>query len=204
MFRAMDLDHRKFLAGDAKTVNMFIQATRDWVGKKFTNRARIESVVQAAIVEMLIKLQAGNVPKPGHTLRWIQTCANNAVRRERTRIEKAAAEVYESHMHGPGPVDMSHVYKLRRDLELIERLLDGCSPRAREIFAERIRGLTYKHIAQLHELSEEAARESVSRLRRQLIGEFTARDKVEYLMRQARRVHGRAHRSTLSSSSTKP
>jgi RNA polymerase sigma factor (sigma-70 family) len=204
IFRAMELDYRKFLAGDPKAVQAFVQVTRDWVRKRISNPVQVDSVVQAAIVEMLTKLRAGNEPEPGKTLRWIQTCANNAVRRELTRMRKAAVEAYESHAHGPGPVDMSRVYKVRRELEGIKALLEGCNQQAREILEDRVRGLSYKHIAKLHQLSEEAARKSVTRLRRQLIGEFTTRDKVEYLMRQAKRFPGLVHSSALSDASTDP
>ncbi|PRP95034.1 hypothetical protein ENSA5_40320 [Enhygromyxa salina] len=197
IFLAMLLDHRKFLAGDPRAGRLFLKTTRRWVQRFFANTAQIDSVVQAAITEMLDRLRAGEDPEADRTLQWIRACANNAVRRELTRTRNATSEMFESHLHGQASVDMSRTLRLREELEGVEDLLEGCDPRARQILQDRVRGVAYREIARNYELGEGAARESVARLRRRLAGELTRRDKAEQLLRKAKRFKLARHSPTL-------
>jgi DNA-directed RNA polymerase specialized sigma24 family protein len=95
---------------------------------------------------------------------------------------------YESHLHGRAPTDMSQTLRLRQEIEDVERNLDTCDDKARQVFAERVRGAAYREIAATQQISEEAARKSVSQLRKRLLRGMTKRDAIERLMRQAKRA----------------
>jgi DNA-directed RNA polymerase specialized sigma24 family protein len=184
----MLLDHRRFLAGDPTMASRFRQAARQWTRRYFDDPDKIDSIVQAALLEMLGRLRAGEEPEPDRIAFWIRGCTNNVVRRELTRMRNADFIGYESHLHGRAPVDMSQTLRLRREIEHVERGLDDCEDQARRIFEERVRGAAYREIAATQAVSEEAARASVSKLRKRLLRGLSKRDKVEYLKLEAKRA----------------
>lgn len=132
-------------------------------------------MVQAALLEMLERLRAGEEPATDRILYWIFGCTNNAVRRELTRMRHHDAVSFESHVHGHAAVDISEALRQREDLEHIEHDLDACTERAREIFDARLRGLSYREIAATQQVSEETARKTVSDLRKRLLTNFAKR-----------------------------
>jgi RNA polymerase sigma factor (sigma-70 family) len=182
----MLLDHRRFLAGDPTMASLFRQAACQWARRFFDDPVKIDSIVQAALLEMLSRLRAGQEPHSDRIVFWIRGCTNNVVRRELTRMRKEDFIGYESHLHGRAPTDMSQTLRLRREIEDVERGLDACDDQARRIFEERVRGAAYREIAATQQVSEEAARASVSKIRKRLLRGLTKRDKVEYLKREAR------------------
>lgn len=194
----MSLDHQRFLTGDPLTAMLFREAARQWARRYFDDAARIDSVVQDALLEMLERLRAGEQPAHDRLAYWIYQCTHNAVRREQTRMRHSDAVPYESNVHGPAPLDMSEAMQLRMELQLFERALYALVDKTRrQIFEARVYGETYREIAAAHGVSETNARKSVSQVRKFLRGETDARDKREYLERLMRRF-GRARQPSSS------
>lgn len=171
---------------DSATAGLFRQAARQWARRFFDDPAKIDSVVQAALVEMLDKLHAGDEPPPDRLLFWIRACTNNAVRRELTRMRHEDFVGYESQLHGRAADDISQTLRLRRELADIERDLDTFEDKARQIFAQRVRGAAYREIAATQQTSEQAARKSVSQIRKRLLRGISKRDHIEHLRREAK------------------
>jgi RNA polymerase sigma factor (sigma-70 family) len=183
------LDHRNFLANEPATVHFFVHAARRWARKFFGDPAKVDSVVQAALLEMTRRLRAGEEPPPERLGYWIYGCTNNAVRRELTRMRRDVFTSFESSVHGQLPVDISQAFRLQQELEEIERLLEQhTEARVREMLVDHVRGVSYRELAKLHELGEGAARESVCRVRKRLRGALTAREKLECLTQLATRA----------------
>lgn len=182
----MLLDHRRFLAGDPLTVRLFYSASRQWVRRYFNNPAVIASVIQQALLEMTTRLRGGEEPEPERLVYWIYACTNNAVRRQQTRQRRHEADAYQSGIHGHATIDIGLAAELRQELEHLERTLERSGDKARKLIEGRVRGMTYRELAKQCDMREGTARQSVCRLREQLVGELSARDKADYLMRQAR------------------
>lgn len=183
------LDHLEFLANEPAAVRFFVHASRRWARKFFGDPVEIDSVVQAALLEITCRLRAGEEPPPERLVYWIYGCTNNAVRRKLTRIRRERFISFESSVHGQLPVDISQTIRLQQELEEIERSLEQhTDARVREMLVGHVRGLSYRELAKLHELSEGAARETVCRVRQRLRGALTAREKLECLTLLATRA----------------
>ena len=170
------LDHRRFLAGDPITAGLFRQAACRWARRFFEDPVKVDSVAQAALLEMLDKLRAGAEPERDRLVFWIRGCTNNAVRRELTRMRNEDFVGYESQLHGRASGDISQILRLRQQIEDVEQTLDACDDKARQVFAERVRGAAYREIAATQQISEEAARQTVSQLRKRLLRGMRKRD----------------------------
>jgi RNA polymerase sigma factor (sigma-70 family) len=191
------LDHRNLLAGEATTTRLFLKLVRQWVRKFFRKPSQIEAVVQSAMIEMLGKLRAGNVPDPDRTFYWALNCATNAVRRELTKIHNHRADTYDSRVHGHvAAADPDATLDLRRDLERVEALLDVCNQNTRALLEAKVCGSTYRAIAAEFNLNQAAARMSVSRLRHQVADQLAAQAKRDLLRQQINRVVVARQRST--------
>jgi RNA polymerase sigma factor (sigma-70 family) len=178
------LDHQKLLAGDLSTTVLFLRVARQWARKFFRKRSQLDAVTQAAMLEMLDKLKAGDIPEPDRTLSWALTCANNAVRRELTRVRNHRTIVYESHQHSPNAAGASEWLRARDDLQRVNALLEDCDLDARRLLEAITRGHTYREIADEWGLGVGAARASVARLRKRLRAQLVAQDKRELLRQQ--------------------
>lgn len=185
---AMSLDHRQFRAGDPHTVRRYLRAATTWARRFLDDPDRIESVVQTTMTEILSKLDGDQLPPPERATYWIYGCTHNAVRRELTRMRQAEHDAYDSHVHSHDPLDMSHVLRLREQIERVEAALDDCELHVREILIQRVRGESYREIAKIQGMTEAATRQAVRQLRMRLIGDFTAKDKADYLLHQAKRL----------------
>jgi RNA polymerase sigma factor (sigma-70 family) len=187
----MPLDHRRFLAGDPFTASLYRQASRQWARRYFDDPARIESVVQAALLEMLERLHGGEEPDPERIIYWIFKCTHNAVRRQQTRMRRTDAVPFESKQHGQSPIDMSQTLQDRRYLDMLKRALHAQIDKARrQIFEARMYGESYREIATTQDVTEVNARKSVSQVRKVLRNEAVAldtRDAISHRRRLRRR-----------------
>jgi RNA polymerase sigma factor (sigma-70 family) len=180
----MPLDHQKLLAGDPTTTTMFRLVARRWITKFFRKPSQLEDVTQSAMTEMLGKLRAGNIPDPEGTFCWVLTCANNAVRREVTRVRNHVVVSYESQLHCPSITRSSDWVRVCHDLQRVNALLEQCDAGARRLLEARACGYTYQEIAEEFGLGEAAARASITRLRKKLITQLLVQDKREDLRQQ--------------------
>lgn len=182
----MTLDYRKLLAGDPVTTRGFARVVRACVRRrfKFGTTSQIDAVVQDTWVELLAKLEAGNVPDPDRVEAWIALCASNASRREQTRIRNREAVPYESQTHTTAQVPLSERFRQREDLGHIESQLQGMSAEVLQMFVMRLQGHSYAEIAKAVDTRPGAARTSMSRLRRQLTQLLT--DQLDHQLQPAR------------------
>lgn len=164
----MLLHHRKFLAGDRHAVYVFRTTAQQWARRYVDDPNILDSIVQQALLDMTYRLRTGENPEPDRIVFWICSCTNNVVRRELRRIRRCSSVAFESQLHGSDPIDMSHVLRIKEDLEQVERALAKLEAHAFALFWDRLRGNSYRELAATHEVSEGAARQSVARIRKQL------------------------------------
>jgi RNA polymerase sigma factor (sigma-70 family) len=180
----MLLDHQKLLAGDRTTTTVFRLVARRWITKFFRKPSQLEDVTQSAMIEMLGKLRAGNIPDPERAYCWVLTCANNAVRRELTRVRNHNVVSYESQLHCPYINRSSDWVRVCDDLHRVNALLEQSDAGGRRLLEARACGYTYQEIAEEFGLEAAAARASISRLRKKLIAQLLVQDKRETLRQQ--------------------
>lgn len=176
----MLLDHRRFLAGDPGTTQAFLQTARWWVRRFFHKRSQIDAVVHDAMVDMLTKLESGDEPDPERVEQWILLCANNATRRELTRVRHNVAVPYESALHGNDHAKPSEEHRHRVDVQQIDATLHACKEHLQRMFLLRLQGYTHDEIAKLVGSKAGATRMAMSRLRRRLADELIADSKLNF------------------------
>lgn len=196
----MLVDHHQFLAGDRHAVHVFRTTAQQWARRYVDDPNILGSIVQQALLDMTDRLRAGESPEPDRLVFWICTCTNNVVRRERRRIRRCSSVAFESQLHGNAPIDMSHVLRVKEELEQVELALAKLEAHAFALLKDRLRGDSYRELAATHEVSEGAARRSVSRTRKRLADLHpTTRAVFEAAARQFVRHHQISDRDTDSS-----
>lgn len=168
----MLVDHHQFLAGDRHAAYVFCTTAQQWARRYVDDPNILDSIVQQALLDMTDRLRAGENPEPDRLVFWICTCTNNVVRRELRRIRRSSSVAFESQLHGSDPINMSHVLRIKEELDQVERALAKLDAQALALFRDRLRGDSYRELAATYEVSEGAARQSVSRTRKRLTNEL--------------------------------
>jgi RNA polymerase sigma factor (sigma-70 family) len=176
--RAMTpLDHRKLLAGDPLTTQAFLKYIRSHVRRYFHRRSQIHDVSQAAMLDILARLRAGEEPEPDRVHYWVLNCANNAVKRELTRLRHRAVS-YESRLHSSPQPSPSAVLGAREKIERIDRLLADCGEVGRKALEATVQGHNHREIAEQLDMGPGAVRMTISRVRAVLSERLTAEEKL--------------------------
>ncbi len=180
-------DPEQLRAGDPATIAAFRGLLRAHVRRYFQRESQIHDVVHEALLDLLARLDAGVQPK--HPAYWALNSANNAVRRELTRLRHQAVE-YESTLHGPQLDHDDHAALLdaREDLRKINVLLADCDEVPFRALAGAIEGRDHNEIAQELGISPGAARMTLARARADLSGRFTRQQKIDKLLLLARQA----------------
>ncbi|KIG19386.1 hypothetical protein DB30_02667 [Enhygromyxa salina] len=188
------LDHQKLLDGDPSATSQFVMVARQWARRFFRKRSQLDGVIQSAMIEMLAKLRAGNIPEPERMFFWVLSCTNNAVRRELTRVRNNRVVGCESARHCLSAAGPSERVRARDELQRVDALLEVCDASARRIIEARAYGYTYREIADELNLGPAAVRASVSRLRKKLVAQLESQRHREDLRRQAVQAMLKRHR----------
>ncbi|PRQ03632.1 RNA polymerase sigma factor [Enhygromyxa salina] len=180
-------DPAELLAGNPDAIAAFRKLLRAHIRGYFNRESQIHDVSHDALLDLLAKLDAGAQPK--HVHYWVLNSANNAVRRELTRLRHQAIE-YQSSVHGPrfDPADHASLLDAREDLRKINALLADCDEVPYRALAGAVEGRDHNEIAQELGISPGAARMTLSRARAALSDRFTAQQKIDQLILLARRA----------------
>lgn len=185
-------DPDQLRAGDAAAIESFRRLLRAHICRYFNKESQINDVIQDALLDLLAKLEAGANPKQPEY--WALNAANNAVRRELTRMRRQVIE-YESRLHGLGPrqgdrgrADHADLLDAREDLRKINALLADCDEVPLRALTAAVQGRNHREIAQELGISPGAARMTLARARTELSDRFTAQQKIDHLIRLARRA----------------
>lgn len=180
-------DPKKLRERDTATTETFRRIVRTHVRNYFNVDSQIHDVTQDALLELLDKLESG--AQPEHAVYWALTAANNAVRRELTRVRHRAVVEYESQLHGAlegGEPDVAALLDAREDLRRINALLADCDEAPLIALAAAAEGRDHRELAQQLGVSPGAARMTLSRARAELSTKFTAQQKRDYLVKLAK------------------
>lgn len=180
------LDPRKLLEGDPRTAEAFLKYIRSHVRRYFRRGSQIHDVSQAAMLDVIARLEAGEEPEPDRLHYWVLNCAKNAVRRELTRLRHRAVS-YESRLHCHPQASASAVLGAREEIERIDRLLTDCSEVGRKALAARLQGHTHREIAKQLDMESGAVRMTLTRLRATLSRRLSAEEKLKRLRLLAKR-----------------
>ncbi|PRQ08081.1 RNA polymerase sigma factor [Enhygromyxa salina] len=181
-------DPQKLREGEAAASEAFRRLLRAHICGYFNKESQVHDVTQDALLDLLAKLEAGAEPK--HPEYWALNAANNAVRRELTRLRRRAIE-YQSQLHGYGQddgADHAELLDAREDLRKINALLADCDEVPFRALTAAVEGRNHREIAEELGISPGAARMTLARARSELSGRFTARQKIDHLMWLARRA----------------
>lgn len=161
---------------------------RAHVRSYFNRESQIHDVTQDALLELLDKLKAG--AEPPQPVYWALTSANNAVRRELTRVRHRVIE-YESQLHGMieyGEPDWVALLDAREDLRRINALLSDCEEAPLRALAGAAEGRDHRELAEQLGVSPGAARMTLARARAELSGRVSAQQKINELIALAKRA----------------
>jgi RNA polymerase sigma factor (sigma-70 family) len=167
---------------------VFRRILRAHVRSYFNRESQIHDVTQDALIELLAKLEAG--AQPPQPVYWALTSANNAVRRELTRVRHRVIE-YESQLHGKvehGEPDWVALLDAREDLRRINELLSDCEEAPLCALAGAAEGRDHRELAEQLGVSPGAARMTLARARADLSGRFSAQQKLDELVALAKRA----------------
>jgi RNA polymerase sigma factor (sigma-70 family) len=184
-------DPVKLREGEAEATEAFRRLLRAHVCGYFNKESQVHDVIQDALLDLLAKLEAGAQPK--HPEYWALNAANNAVRRELTRLRRRAIE-YQSQLHGFGlephnnSADHAELLDAREDLRKINALLADCEEAPFRALTAAVEGRDHREIAEALGISPGAARMTLARARHELSDRFTARQKIDHLIQLARRA----------------
>jgi RNA polymerase sigma factor (sigma-70 family) len=181
-------DPAKLGVGDPATTEAFRRILRAHVRSYFNRESQIHDVTQDALLELLNKLDAG--AQPQQPVYWALTSANNAVRRELTRVRHRVIE-YESQLHGKvehSDPDWAALLDAREDLRRINALLSECDEAPLQALAGAAEGRNHRELAEQLGVSPGAARMTLSRARAELSVRFTAQQKLDHLVALAKRA----------------
>jgi RNA polymerase sigma factor (sigma-70 family) len=181
-------DPAKLRAGDPATTEVFRRILRAHVRSYFNRESQIHDVTQDALLELLAKLDAGAAPP--QPVYWALTSANNAVRRELTRVRHRVIE-YESQLHGMteySEPDWVALLDAREDLRRINELLADCEEAPSRAIAGAAEGRNHRELAEQLGVSPGAARMTLARARAELSGRFSAQQKLDELIALAKRA----------------
>jgi DNA-directed RNA polymerase specialized sigma24 family protein len=179
------LNPDKLRAGDHASVVAFRAVIRRHVARFFRKHSQIEDVSNAALLELLEKLDAG--ARPSVPLVWALAAANNAVRRELTRLRRQSIAV-DSQRHGVARIDPTLVIDARDKLVRIDRLLERAEGIGVEVLAAATEGATHLEIAKQVGVTPGAVRTTLSRVRADLREQLEAEERRENLHQLARRA----------------
>jgi RNA polymerase sigma factor (sigma-70 family) len=174
--------------GDPAITEAFRRILRAHVRSYFNRESQIHDVTQDALLELLDKVNAG--AEPQQPVYWALNSANNAVRRELTRVRHRVIE-YESQLHGKvehGDPDWAALLDAREDLRRINALLSECDEAPLIAIAGAAEGRDHRELAEQLGVSPGAARMTLSRARAELSGRFSAQQKLEELIALAKRA----------------
>ncbi len=173
------LDVEKLRAHDPVATAAFREVVRRFVASYFKNASQAEELVQEAMLELWTKLKDGAQPKVPRW--WAQGAANNAVRRELTRLKHATAP-FDSTVHRPRPADQSATYRAREELNMIiNHVLAGNQTRL-DALEGLILGEDHRELADRLGITPGAARMVVARLRAKLKQEVPAKRALAQLL----------------------
>jgi RNA polymerase sigma factor (sigma-70 family) len=175
-------------AKDRATTEAFRRILRAHVRSYFNRESQIHDVTQDALLELLAKLEAG--AQPQQPVYWALTSANNAVRRELTRIRHRVIE-YESQLHGrvePGEPEWAALLDAREDLRRVNALLTDYDEAPLRALAGAAEGRDHRELAEQLGVSPGAARMTLSRARADLSVRFSAQQKLDELIALAKRA----------------
>lgn len=185
-------DPYRLREGEAAATEAFRRLLRAHICGYFSKESQLHDVTQDALLDLLAKLNAGAQPK--HPEYWALNAANNAVRRELTRLRRQAIE-YQSQVHGVGHqgehqdrADHAALLDAREDLRKINALLADCEDAPFRALTAAVQGRNHREIAKELGISPGAARMTLARARSELSDRFSARQKIDQLMRLARRA----------------
>ena len=182
-------DPQRLRERDPATTEAFRRILRAHVRSYFNRDSQIHDVTQDALLELLAKLEAG--AEPEQPVYWALTSANNAVRRELTRLRHRVIE-YESQVHGAvderGEPGVAALLDAREDLRRITALLADCDEAPLRALAGAAEGRDHRELAEQLGVSPGAARMTLSRARAELSERFTAQQKLDVLVALAKRA----------------
>lgn len=179
-------DPLKLRAGDANTTEVFLRILYSHVRNYFKRESQVHDVAYDALIELLAKLDDGAMPE--QPVFWALTAANNAVRRELTRLRHIAI-AYESSLHGgaeqPDPVEL---YDAREELRRINGLLAKCDEAPYRALVGAAEGLDHNELSEKLGVSPGAARMTLARARADFSEKLTAEEKWAALVGLAKRA----------------
>jgi RNA polymerase sigma factor (sigma-70 family) len=176
------------LRDDPATTEAFRRILRAHVRSYFSRESQIHDVTQDALLELLAKLDAG--AQPQQPVYWALNSANNAVRRELTRVRHRVIE-YESQLHGKtehSEPDWAALLDAREDLRRINELLNDCEEAPKRALAGAAEGRDHRELAEQLGVSPGAARMTLARARAELSGRVSAQQKLDELIALAKRA----------------
>ncbi len=182
-------DPQKLRERDRATTEAFRRILRTHVRNYFSRESQIHDVTQDALLELLAKLEAGADPE--NAVYWALASANNAVRRELTRVRRIVIE-YESQLHGAiegrGEPDVAALLDAREELRRINALLADCDEAPLRALEGAAEGRDHRELAERLGVSPGAARMTLSRARAELSDRMTAQQKLDHLIALAKRA----------------
>lgn len=179
-------DPDKLRTGDVETIEAFRGVLHAHVRSYFRRESQVHDVTHDAMLELFAKLEAG--ADPGEPVFWALTAANNAVRRELTRLRRQAV-AYESQLHGMGEVgDPAALLDAREDLRRINALLLECDEAPYRALTGALEGRNHTELGTELGVSPGAARMTLARARAQLGERFSAQQKLAELVSLAKRA----------------
>lgn len=178
-------DPKQLRAGDPAATEAFRRILRAHVRNYFSRESQIHDVIQDALLELLGKLEAG--AQPEQPVYWALTSANNAVRRELTRLRHRVIEFESSQVNGVEP-DPAALLDAREDLRRITVLLKDCDEAPLRALAAAAEGRDHRELAEQLGVSPGAARMTLSRARAELSTRVSAQQKLDQLIALAKRA----------------
>lgn len=165
---------------------MFLRILYSHVRSYFKRESQVNDVAHDALLELLAKLDGGAMPE--QPVFWALTAANNAVRRELTRLRHIAI-TYESSLHGGAEQpDPAALYDAREDLRRINGLLTKCNEAPYRALVGAAEGLDHNELSEELGVSPGAARMTLARARAELSEQLTAEEKLAQLVALAKRA----------------
>lgn len=178
-------DPAKLRAGDPEATAAFVELLWNHARAFFKRESQLHDVVHDALLELLAKLERGDEPK--HPDYWALNAANNAVRRELTRLKHQAIE-YESDLHGHASCDAEALLDAREELRRINELLVDCDDAPSRALAGAAAGRDHREIAEELGISPGAARMTLARARAELGDRVDSKKKKQHLLALAQRA----------------
>lgn len=188
------LDPEKLRTGDAATVAAYRAVLSKHIRRFFFKPSLVDDTAGAALVEIFEKLERGEKPK--HPFYWALNAANNAVRRELTRMKNKVI-AYESRLHTVPVADQSAVIEARDELARLDELLAEVDDVSQQVLVGVVQGHSHEEIANDMGIKPGTSRQSLSRVRTRLKDQLSARERFDRLRRLSRQA-GLGHKPSPS------